>query len=111
MWWRAPWLKRRLPLLGLAMFDAGVLFLLYNLAFLHRFEAWAGLTPSLIAVIGLWLTGSYLLGRYSRTGGAQRGGAPQRAALASTGLVALLVLTAVVTGGWAAGIHAPCEPS
>jgi exopolysaccharide biosynthesis polyprenyl glycosylphosphotransferase len=108
MWWRAPWLKRRLLLLGLAVFDAAILFLLYNLAFLRRFEAWAGLTPSLIAVIGLWLTGSYLLGRYSRTGGAQREGTPQRTALASTGLVALMVLGALVIGVyWGLGSRDP----
>jgi exopolysaccharide biosynthesis polyprenyl glycosylphosphotransferase len=37
----------------------------YNVLFWHHFNRWAGVTGSVAALITLWLTLSYLLGRYS----------------------------------------------
>ena len=67
MWWRAPWLQQRQALLGLAVFDALVIVGTYNVLFWQRFDRWAGVTGSVATLVLLWLTLSYLLGRYSRS--------------------------------------------
>ncbi len=94
MWWRTPWLRQRWLLLGLALLDAALLLGFYNLLFWHRFSHWAGLTPSVLALTGLWVGCSYLLGRYSKPEQGQRDSQSWR--LIATGLVALLVLASVV---------------
>jgi len=66
MWWRAPWLEQRRALLGLALFDALVILGAYNGLFRQRFDRWAGITGSVATLMLIWLTLSYLLGRYSR---------------------------------------------
>ena len=65
MWWRTPWLQQRWQLLSLALFDALILISIYNILFWNQFNRWAGVTGSVAALITLWLTLSYLLGRYS----------------------------------------------
>lgn len=65
MWWRAPWLEQRRALLSLAFFDAMVIVGSYNILFWLRFDRWAGVTGAVATLVGLWLTISYLLGRYS----------------------------------------------
>ena len=67
MWWQAPWLTERKALLGLALFDALVISGAYNALFWYQFNRWAGITGSVATLIAIWLTLSYLLGRYSRT--------------------------------------------
>ena len=67
MRWQAPWLSGRKALLGLALLDALVITGAYNALFKYQFDRWAGVTGSVITLIGIWLTLSYLLGRYSRT--------------------------------------------
>jgi exopolysaccharide biosynthesis polyprenyl glycosylphosphotransferase len=67
MWWQAPWLTERKALLGLALFDALVITGAYNALFWYQFNRWAGITGSVATLIAIWLTLSYLLGRYSRT--------------------------------------------
>jgi len=67
MWWRAPWLEQRRALLGLALFDALVIVGAYNGLFWQRFDRWVGITGSVATLVLLWLTLSYLLGRYSRS--------------------------------------------
>lgn len=94
MWWRTPWLRERQLLLALALLDAGLLAGAYNLLFRIRFHSWAGFTPSVLALILLWLGSSYLLGRYSTPDQGQRDSALRR--LATTAVVALLVLAGVV---------------
>lgn len=94
MWWRTPWLGERRLLLALALLDAGLLAGVYNLLFWGRFQIWAGITPSVLALILLWLGSSYLLGRYSSPDQGQRDSVLRR--LAATAIVALLVLAGVV---------------
>ena len=65
MWWRAPWLEQRRALLSLAFFDAIVIVGSYNILFWLRFDRWAGITGAVATLVALWLTLSYLLGRYS----------------------------------------------
>jgi exopolysaccharide biosynthesis polyprenyl glycosylphosphotransferase len=62
----APWLEQRRALIGLALFDLLLIVAAYNVLFRHRFERWAGITGSVAALVLMWLTLSYLLGRYSR---------------------------------------------
>jgi exopolysaccharide biosynthesis polyprenyl glycosylphosphotransferase len=94
MWWRTPWLKQRWLMLSLALCDALLLIGSYNLLFWHRFDRWAGLTGSIGTVTLLWLSASYLLGRYSRPDPGQRDSHRRR--LATTLLVGGLVLALVV---------------
>ncbi|MCP9849573.1 exopolysaccharide biosynthesis polyprenyl glycosylphosphotransferase [Cyanobium sp. Morenito 9A2] len=94
MWWRTPWLRQRWLLLGLTLLDAALLLGFYNLLFWHRFGRWAGFTPSVWALVMLWVGASYLLGRYSKPEQGQRDS--QRWRLMATVLVALLVLASVV---------------
>ena len=65
MLWRAPWLKRRVVLLGLAAWDVGSLYLSYNITYLRRLGEWGGWSPGLAVVTATWLSISYLGGRYS----------------------------------------------
>ena len=65
MLWRAPWLKRRLALMGFAGWDVGSLYLAYNLTYLRRLGEWEGWSNGLIAITVIWLGISYLAGRYS----------------------------------------------
>jgi len=67
VWWRAPWFEQRRALLGLAFFDALVILGTYNWLFRQRFGRWAGISGSVATLVLLWLTLSYLLGRYSQT--------------------------------------------
>jgi exopolysaccharide biosynthesis polyprenyl glycosylphosphotransferase len=94
MWWRTPWLRQRFLLLGLALLDALLLVGVYNVLYFHRFRHWAGFSPSVGWLILLWVSTSYLLGRYSRPEQGRRDSQRQR--LAATALVALLVLAVVV---------------
>lgn len=96
---RLPWLKERWLLLSLAGLDAAALALLYNLTYWVRLGTIEGVNRALAVLIGLWLGGSYLLGRYSRrseAGEAGRGGPPWF----SAALVALLLLAVVLAHSW-----------
>ncbi len=96
---RLPWLKERWLLLSLAGLDAAALGLLYNLTYWVRLGTIEGVNRALAVLIGLWLGGSYLLGRYSRrseAGDARRGGPPWF----SAALVALLLLAVVLVHSW-----------
>lgn len=106
MWWRTPWLRQRWLLVGLALLDAGLLALAYNLLFWRKFHQWVGITPAVLALMLLWMSSSYLLGRYSRPEQGQRDSRRQR--LQSTVLVALLVLaTVVVVFNWGIRVRDP----
>lgn len=65
MLWRAPWIKRRGALLGLAAWDVGSLYLSYNLTYLIRLGEWEGWSQGLLVITATWLSISYLAGRYS----------------------------------------------
>ena len=71
---RLPWLKERWLLLSLAGLDAAALGLLYNFTYWVRLGTVEGVNRALVVLIGLWLGGSYLLGRYSRRSEAGDGG-------------------------------------
>jgi exopolysaccharide biosynthesis polyprenyl glycosylphosphotransferase len=92
MWWEAPWLTERKALLGLALFDALVISGAYNALFWYQFNRWAGITGSVATLIAIWLTLSYLLGRYSRTENKKR--------LTSIVLVAFTVCIVTMGATW-----------
>jgi hypothetical protein len=81
-------------MLSLALCDALLLIGSYNLLFWHHFGRWAGLTGSIGTLAMLWLSASYLLGRYSRPDPGQRDSHRRR--LATTLLMGGLVLALVV---------------
>ena len=81
-------------LLALALADAGLLIVFYNLFFWRRFHQWVGITPSVAILILLWVGSSYLLGRYSSPEHGQQDSKRKR--LVTTAIVPLLVLTCVV---------------
>lgn len=97
---RAPWLRQRLLMLGLAVFDASCLTLTYNVTRWLRLEegAWVGLNRALLVLIGLWLSASYLLGRYSQPEPDRRRSLLLR--LAMTALVPVLILAVVLGHSW-----------
>jgi lipopolysaccharide/colanic/teichoic acid biosynthesis glycosyltransferase len=97
---RAPWLRQRLLMLGLALFDGSCLALAYNITRWLRLEegSWAGLNRALAVLLTLWLSTSYLLGRYSEPEPDSRGSLPLR--LAMTALVPLLILAVVLGHSW-----------
>ncbi|MFN9631152.1 MAG: exopolysaccharide biosynthesis polyprenyl glycosylphosphotransferase [Cyanobacteriota bacterium] len=97
---RAPWLRQRLLMLGLALFDGFCLALTYNITRWIRLEegTWVGLNRALAVLIALWLSASYLLGRYSEPEPDRRGSLLLR--LAMTALVPLLILGVVLGHSW-----------
>lgn len=97
---RAPWLRQRLLMLGLALFDGSCLALTYNVTRWLRLgeESWVGLNRALAVLMALWLGTSYLLGRYSEPEPDGRGSLPWR--LAMTALVPLLLLAVVLGHSW-----------
>ncbi|MEB3335627.1 MAG: exopolysaccharide biosynthesis polyprenyl glycosylphosphotransferase [Cyanobacteriota bacterium] len=98
---RAPWLRQRLLMLGLAVFDGLCLALTYNVTRWVRLDegSWVGLNRALAMLIALWLSTSYLLGRYSEPEPDRRGSLLLR--LAMTALVPLLILAVVLGHSWA----------
>ena len=65
MLWRAPWIRRRGALLGLAAWDVASLYLSYNVTYLRRLGEWEGWSQGLLVITATWLSISYLAGRYS----------------------------------------------
>ena len=97
MSWRAPWLRERLLLLSLALWDLLVVWAMYASIYRLRLGETPGFTFALAVLVLFWLGGSYLLGRYTQ----------RRRGLASwqrTALLALLVLALFVAQAWLAGI-------
>jgi len=99
MWWRTPWLKQRGLMAVLALADAALLVLVYNLIFWLRFHHWAGITGSIAAVVVVWLGCSYLLGRYSGIDLSQTHSRLRRV-LSTAGVVALVLVVVVVLVQW-----------
>ena len=97
---RAPWLRQRLLMLGLALFDALSLAATYNITHAIRLEeqAWVGINRALALLILLWVGTSYLLGRYSEPEGKRRDSLQGR--LLMTALVPLLILALVLGHSW-----------
>jgi len=97
MSWRAPWLRERLLLLSLALWDLLVVWAMYASIYRLRLGEAPGFTFALAVLVLLWLGGSYLLGRYTQR---RRGWASWQ----RTALLALLVLALFVAQAWLAGI-------
>ena len=97
MSWRAPWLRERLLLLSLALWDLLVVWAMYGSIYRLRLGQAPGVTIALVALLLLWLGGSYLLGRYTQR---RRGWANWQ----RTAQLALLVLAVFVAQAWLAGI-------
>lgn len=68
MQWRAPWMQGRLALFILALWDLFILSAAYSLVYFIRFNNFShSFTLGQVVYVLLWLSGSYLLGRYSKT--------------------------------------------
>ena len=97
MSWRAPWLRERLLLLSLALWDLLVVWAMYGSIYRLRLGHIPGVTLALVVLLVLWLVGSYLLGRYTQR---RRGWASWQ----RTAQLALLVLAVFVAQAWLVGI-------
>ena len=97
MSWRAPWLRERLLLLSLALWDLVVVWAMYGSIYRLRLGHSPGVTLALAVLVLLWLGGSYLLGRYTQR---RRGWASWQ----RTAQLALLVLGLFVAQAWLVGI-------
>ena len=95
---RAPWLKRRLALMGFAGWDVGSLYLAYNLTYVRRLGEWEGWSSGLIAITLIWLSISYLTGRYSPAEATRRDNGLIR--FVETLLAALGVLAVFIGHSW-----------
>ena len=97
---RAPWLRHRLLMLGLALFDGLCVATTYNIIRFIRLDEQelVGLNRPLALLILLWLGISYLLGRYSEPEGNRRLSLLNR--LSITALVPLLILALVLGHSW-----------
>lgn len=98
MLWRAPWLRQRLTLMGLAFWDGLLLYLGYNLTYWIRLEDWLGANRGLAVLLVLWLGLSYLLGRYSEP--EQNQPQPVLLKLATSLGVAGIILALVIGHSW-----------
>ena len=98
MLWRAPWLRHRLALMGLAAWDAASLYICYNLTFVARRGRWEGWSAGLLVITLTWLGFSYLAGRYSPAPTSGRGSATARTA--KTLLAACAVIGVFVSHSW-----------
>jgi exopolysaccharide biosynthesis polyprenyl glycosylphosphotransferase len=98
---RAPWLKERLPLLGLALWDALVVPLSYGLVYLWHHGVWPQSGRAIPGMLLLWLGLSYLIGRYSKASEGFSSGLNRALLLLA---VVLLLLTAVLGGSWLLGL-------
>ena len=98
MLWRAPWLKRRVALMGFAGWDVCSLYLAYNLTYLGRLGLWEGWSTGLLAITLIWLSISYLLGRYSPAETTRRDYGLMR--FVETLLTALVVLFVFIGHSW-----------
>jgi len=72
MLWRAPWLRQRLTLIGMVLWDGLLVYIGYNVTYWLRLQEWVGVNESLLILLGLWVCLSYLLGRYSEPEQKQR---------------------------------------
>ena len=97
MSWRAPWLRERLLLLSLALWDLLVVWGMYGSIYRLRLGQAPGVTLALVVLLFFWLGGSYLLGRYTQR---RRGWACWQ----RTAQLALLVLAVFVAQAWWVGI-------
>ncbi|QNJ07666.1 undecaprenyl-phosphate glucose phosphotransferase [Synechococcus sp. Minos11] len=94
---RAPWLRERLLLLSLALWDLVVVCAMYGFIYRFRLGQAPGVTLALTILVLFWLGGSYLLGRYTQR---RRGWASWQ----PTAQLALLVLAIFVAQAWLVGI-------
>ena len=67
MSWRAPWLRERLSLIILALWDLLIVLGVYPVIYLWRTGSWPGVTMAWFVLVCVWLGGSYLLGRYTQS--------------------------------------------
>jgi exopolysaccharide biosynthesis polyprenyl glycosylphosphotransferase len=98
MWTRLPWMKSRAGLFGLAIADALVLGLIYNIRYHAISNRWVGLTGSITMAIMGWLSISYLVGRYSNKAQSKKKTALK--ILGYTILAAGILLITTVLAGW-----------
>ena len=62
---RAPWLRHRASLIGLALWDATTVYISYKIIYVTRLGKWDGTTLGQAVAMVTWLGFSYLAGRYS----------------------------------------------
>mgnify|MGYP006271692003 CR=1 FL=1 len=89
---RAPWLEQRRGLIGLAVLDSAVLVAVYNVLFWHQIGRWPGVTGAVTTLVMVWITFSYLFGRYSASA--------ERKTLGSIALVVTIVTLLTVVSVW-----------
>lgn len=66
MIFRAPWIEGRVGLLSRSLLDAAVVLTIYNIVSLQRLGVFNGLDRGAVAMTGIWLGSSYVMGRYRK---------------------------------------------
>lgn len=106
MWWRNPWLRPRWILALLAIFDGLLIISTYNILFLRHFRVLPGITTSVGALLILWLSFSYLLGRYSQEEQVKRD-SRRRRLLLTLAVAALVMIIVVIVLNWGLKVEDP----
>lgn len=98
--WRAPWLRKRIGLAGMAAWDWSVVYICYLITYwskLARWDLWSG---SAWVASCCWISGSYVVGRYSR----EKGRTVRLAEEMAMGVITAAVVLIVFVGhGWITG--------
>ena len=98
--WRAPWLRKRVYLAGMAGWDAAVVYCCYIVIFRSKIGDWDYWSGSAWVAAICWLTTSYITGRYSAEAGNGQSFSREVTLASMSGLSVLIVF---VGHGWVTG--------
>ena len=84
--------------MGIAAWDTLSIYISYNVLYVLRLGQWEGLSAGLAVTVSVWLTASYLAGRYSPA--ESKSSSPLLVELTKTGVAASIVLAVFVSHSW-----------
>lgn len=102
MIWRAPWLKSRASLALLGLCDTFSLVACYNVVYAIRLGELAGINNALIITTGIWVSASYLAGRYSPTD--KKAGTRNAVAIVQLVVICFLIVAVFIGHSWLFGV-------
>ena len=99
---RSPWLSPRLRWFALACFDALAVVASYSINYWHAYQTWPAVRGSAAGVTALWLSISYLCGRYSHD--KESKGVQIVDILLKAGIVSAVILGLVAVANWSSNV-------
>ena len=98
--WRAPWLKKRVDLAGMAAWDWSVVYICYLVTFWSKVGRWDIWSGSAGVAAFCWISASYVIGRYSREKGERIRWTDE---IVMGVITTIIVLVVFVGHGWVTG--------